>query len=111
MSAKEKDHLWGKGRSGNPAGRPKGTGRPMSKLRRTQRKLHEMEDKALENIQKSVEGVDVDKEVLASSKWVIGAIVTVTKAATADEESRKPSEDSDETPSGPNVVPFTTSMN
>lgn len=111
MSENNLEHLWEKGRSGNPKGRPKGTGgKPVSRLRRTLRKLQELEDKSLENIKKSVDGDNIEKEVLASSKWVIGALVTVSKAATAEEQSRVPSEDIPE-PSENNVVKFSTTMN
>ena len=77
---------WQKGQSSpNPAGRPRKTGKPVSKLRSTAAKLRELEPQALENIQKSVEGQQVDKEVLASSKWVVTTMVSVMKSA-LDEE-------------------------
>jgi len=82
---KERSTEWKPGQSGNPNGRPRGTGRPVSQLRATLRSLREMEQKALDNIRSSVAGDDVDKEVLATSKWVVSNIVTVNRAAVADE--------------------------
>lgn len=77
---------WRKGESSpNPAGRPKGTGKPVSKLRRTLNKLYALEDKSLENIQKSVEGQEVDKESLSTSRWVVNTIVNVNRAALSEE--------------------------
>lgn len=77
---------WKKGSpSPNPSGRPKGTGKPVSKLRSTIAKLRELETKSLENIRRSVEGEDMDKEVLASSKWVISTTIATVKAALSEE--------------------------
>lgn len=100
---------WEVGQSGNPNGRPKGTGRPVSKLRKTQRKLQELEEKALENIKKSVEGGIIDKEILSSSKWVITAILSISKAALAEEQSRK-EEKNTETPEEDGSSSFSTSI-
>lgn len=80
-------HGFKPGQSGNPSGRPRGTGRPVSRLRSTLRSLTDMEEKALEIIRSSVSGkADIDKESLATAKWVIGTIVTVNRAAVADEQ-------------------------
>jgi hypothetical protein len=57
-----------------------------SKLRKTEEALRKLEPKSLENIELSVNGEDVDKEALASSKWVITNIMAVGKAAAAEEE-------------------------
>ena len=56
-----------------------------SKLRKTLDKLYALEGKAMENIKASVDGVDVDKEMLSTSKWVVTNLMTVTKAAAQDE--------------------------
>lgn len=80
-----RETTWKPGESGNKGGRPKGTGKPISKLRSTIAKLRELEGKSLENIRRSVEGEDVDKEVLASSKWVISTTVSTVKAALSEE--------------------------
>lgn len=58
-----------------------------SKLRKTEEALRALEPKSLENIEKSVNGDEIDKESLATSKWVIQNIVVIGKAATADEEA------------------------
>ena len=56
-----------------------------SKLRKTLDKLYALEGKAMENIKASVDGREVDKEMLSTSKWVVTNIMTVTKAAAQDE--------------------------
>lgn len=56
-----------------------------SKLRKTLEKLYALEGKAMENIKASVDGSEVDKEMLATSKWVVTNIMTVTRAAAQDE--------------------------
>lgn len=96
MSNKEKfmrETTWKKGcESPNPYGRkgnpdkPKGVkGKPISKLRATISKLRELEPKALENIRMSIEGEDVDKESLATSKWLVSTVVSTVKAALSEE--------------------------
>lgn len=77
---------WERGESPNPNGRPKGVrGKPVSKLRSTLRKLQEMEADALNNIKESISRKAVDKEAIATSKWLISTIVSVNRAASADE--------------------------
>ena len=39
----------------------------------------------MENIENSVNGKEVDKEVLSSSKWVVQQVVSVQKACVAEE--------------------------
>jgi len=78
--------MWEKGApSPNPNGRPRKSGKPVSSLRKTLSKLKALETKSLENIEKSVNGQEVDKECLASSKWVITTAVSVQKACVAEE--------------------------
>lgn len=77
MSGKEK-----KNKGGRPAG---GFNRRSSKLRATERKLLAMGEDAVKAIQDSLEGRDVDSEVLSTAKWVINTTVTVTRAALAEE--------------------------
>lgn len=78
---------WKKGgKSPNPAGRTPGRGRPVSRLRTTLARLREMEDQALVNIKNSIDGTEVDSKSLDTSKWVISNIVTVNRAAVADEQ-------------------------
>ncbi|MNI46227.1 hypothetical protein D3C76_1558870 [compost metagenome] len=40
---------------------------------------------ALDNIRRSVKGEDIDKEVVATSKWVVTTTVAVSKAAMSEE--------------------------
>ena len=62
-------------------GRPLGAkGIKKSKLRKVETKLLLLKDKALENIEKSVNGEEVDKEVLASSKWTIQTLISVSRS-------------------------------
>lgn len=79
------------GASLNPAGRPKQTPEQKaaklkeSKLRKTEKTLLDLNKTALENIRKSVEGEDIDKEVVNTSKWVVTTTVAVSKAAMVEE--------------------------
>lgn len=94
MTAK-KSSTWKKGSSGNPNGRPVGTAKPISNLRKTINELRKLEPKAIENISAVVNGVtstredgeemEVDKLQLETSKWVIATISSMSRAATADE--------------------------
>lgn len=68
------------------AGRPPGPGRKNSQLKPVLNQLKRMSPEALANIQKSVAGKDVDKDVLASSKWVVNTLTTVHKAVISEEE-------------------------
>lgn len=87
---------------GQSAGRPKGSPNKVtnSALRKTLKKLRAIEDKALENIEKSVKGETISAEVLATSKWVVTSIVTVQKACVAEEQFKESlnDEDEDQTP-------------
>lgn len=56
-----------------------------SKLRKTLEKLHELEPHALSLIERSVKEQDVDKDSLATGKWIVTNLVTLTKAAVQDE--------------------------
>lgn len=87
MTSKYKnENSWEAGQTGNPLGRPKGRrNKPISKLRTTLNKLRELEQQALDNIADSVGKKNIDKEVIATSKWVITTIVAVNKAANAEE--------------------------
>lgn len=80
------------------AGRPKGSTQKVksSKLRKTLNKLREIEDKALQNIKDSVEGKEVDREVLATSKYVVSTIVVLNKAAVAEEQFKESLNDEEE---------------
>lgn len=58
-----------------------------SKLRQLADKLREREDLALELIDKSLKNEQVNADSVASAKWVIQSLVSVEKAANADEIS------------------------
>ena len=58
-----------------------------SKLRILEEQLLEMKDKALENIKKQIDGVPIDTEQASASKWLVNSLVTVSKAANAEEIS------------------------
>lgn len=98
MTKKNNPHLWKEGSSGNPNGRPKAKGKPVSSLRKTISKLRELEEQALENIASVVKGTKVkveggeetvvDKSMLETSKWVISTLSSMSSAATKDEELR-----------------------
>ena len=108
---------WKTGADANPNGRPKGTGKPISHLRRTLTKLRAMEEQALKNIEDSIKKKDIDKEALATSKWLITTMVTLNRAATADEQLtfnmrvyREEKEESKAEGTTGNVVRFRTKM-
>lgn len=129
MTAK-KTVTWKKGTSGNPSGRPVGTSKPISNLRKTINELRKLEPKAIENISAVVNGVmstredgeamEVDKLQLETSKWVIATISSMSRAATADEalkhdirsEQRAKEDYEEEKREGStgNVVKFSTKM-
>lgn len=78
-----------KGSSGNVDGRPPtkaGRGKPISGLRRTLTRLKRLEPKSLENIEKSINDEPIDKETLATSKWLINSLGTIHKAAVSEEK-------------------------
>lgn len=58
-----------------------------SKLRILEEQLLEMKDKALANIKKQIDGVAIDTEQASASKWLVNSLVTVSKAANAEEIS------------------------
>lgn len=86
---REEDGQWKKGSSPNPAGRPRGTGRSVSRLRRVISQLEEMTPDALDNIARSVRREEVEKSVLDTSKWVVTTIPSLSRAATQEESLRE----------------------
>lgn|SRR5690606_23684906 len=82
----KESRIWKPGQSGNPNGRPKGTGRPFSKLRSLVNKLQAMEETALKNIEAALNHEEIEKQALETSKWVISMIPTVNRAATQEEQ-------------------------
>lgn len=79
----------------NKGGRPPGSTRKSSQLKSVLMQLKRMSPKALENIDESVKGIVVDKDVLASSKWVVNTLTTVHKAVVAEEEQLNMPKDND----------------
>ncbi len=77
-----------------------------SKLRELADKLRTREDIALALIDKSLNNETVNSESVASAKWVIQSLVSVEKAASADEitnfkaraEGKRDEESEDQTP-------------
>lgn len=59
-----------------------------SELRKLIAKLSKMEDKAVENIENSIEGKEIPKEQLSSSRWLIERISSLTTAAVNEEQRR-----------------------
>ena len=57
-----------------------------SPLRRTLAKLQSLEPYALALIEKSVKEQEVDRESLATSKWVVSNLMTLTKSAIQEED-------------------------
>lgn len=83
MTAKVEKEDTQKSLGGRPPGRKN---KIRSPLRKTQREIEKFEAKALDNIRRSVEGEQVDKEVLSTSKWVVNTKITISRAATAEEQ-------------------------
>lgn len=84
---KEKDNKWKPGVSGNSKGRPRGTGRPVSRLRGTLNKLKGIEPEAIEIIESVVKGemANLTKDQIDMAKWIIGQINSLTRGAIAEE--------------------------
>lgn len=79
---------WKKGQpSPNPAGRRKGTGKPISRLRSTLNKLKEREQLAVEIIDEVLEGrhENLTKEQIEMAKWVLSKIESYTRSAIHEE--------------------------
>ncbi len=81
-----------------------------SELRKLLKKLSELEDPALKIIEKSIQGEDIPKDQLSSSKWVVERIVSTTTAAVGEEQRKnaikKSLEDnSEDTPEEDNSTP------
>lgn len=78
---------WKKGQTGNPNGRPRGTGKPISRLRSTLNKLKEREQLAVEIIDEVLEGrhENLTKEQIEMAKWVLSKIESYTRSAIHEE--------------------------
>lgn len=82
------------GKSGNPAGRPKGSGKAKSRMRTTLTKLYSIESDAIELIRQSMTGKDKDgiavtkaptKEKVDMAKFVIKAIESLNNTCLREE--------------------------
>jgi len=81
-----------------------------SELRKLLKKLSELEDPALKIIEKSIQGEDIPKDQLSSSKWVVERIVSTTTAAVGEEQRKNAikkslEENSEDTPEEDNSTP------
>lgn len=83
------------GQTGNAGGRPKGTGKPVSRLRQLEKQLKTLTDTSLKLIAQELDfGVGkpdvkpVDKEALSTAKWTVTTYTAVRKAAEAEEQSK-----------------------
>ena len=56
-----------------------------SPLRLTQKELQRLEPTAFANIERSIKGEEVASDVVSTSRWVINTLLSVGKAATAEE--------------------------
>ena len=91
MPSKRRENNWRPGHCPNQNGRPvetpeqKEAKKKLSKLRGTEKKLLSLNPKALRVISASLDGEDVDKEQVATAKWVVSTTIAVSKAAMAEE--------------------------
>lgn len=126
MSEENQDGAkWKPGQTGNPNGRPKGKGKPISRLRSTLNKLKELEEDSIRNIGYAIRGVPeseheedqvrLDKVQVETSKWLITTLVAVTRAVVAEESSKSEAKsqdaDADADKSEDNVVRFALHQN
>lgn len=89
MTFDKKQHLKNvgmkKGETRNPAGSRQKVRIIKSPLRKTSDSLREVENDAIIAIKKAVKGEEVKKEQLETSKWLLGMIQTLDKAASTEE--------------------------
>lgn len=89
----ERDTRFQKGKSGNPAGRPKGSGKAKSRMRTTLTKLYSIESEAIELIRQSMTGKDKDgnpvkdpsKDKVDMAKFVVKAIESLNNTCLREE--------------------------
>lgn len=75
-------------KGGRPAGRKDSMPRSRTKegsIRKTLISLQEMESLAIENIRSSLQQEEIDKEVVQTSKWLLTTIVSMNRAAIAED--------------------------
>ncbi len=90
MESTNSKSKWKKGSpSPNPNGRPKGTGKKVSRLRRILAQFEEMcKDDAPAIIKQSLDGKVVPDEQLKTAKWVVTTYTAIHKACVAEEETK-----------------------
>lgn len=74
--------------SPNPRGRPRGTGSPISPLRRTFNTSQKNETLAQEIVTKVLNGTAVKKDQQDMAKWLLSFLVSTNRAASQDEAQR-----------------------
>lgn len=75
-------------KGGRPHGKKDTLPRIRSKegnIRKTLKSLQGMEELAIENIKSSLEKDDIDREVVATSKWLLTTLVSMSRAAIAED--------------------------
>lgn len=75
-------------KGGRPVGRKDSMPRSRTKegsIRKTLISLQEMESLAIENIRSSLQQEEIDKEVVQTSKWLLTTIVSMNRAAIAED--------------------------
>lgn len=72
-----------KGQPGRPKG---GINRKSSKLRKTERSFHEMNEEAVKIVKASLDGKEVDEKKLTTAKWVITTTISLSKNAISEEQ-------------------------
>lgn len=93
------EHLIKEGEVRNPNGRPVGSGRKISKMKRIANRLEEMaRTQALGIIQKSLNGEALDKEQLATAKWTVTAAQAAHKMVLQEEDIIKAKDNDGENP-------------
>lgn len=87
------DGRWEAGQSGNPGGRPKGKGKPRSKMRTTLSKLYTIQADAIELIRQQMTGKDSDgkpveapaKDKVDMAKFVVKTIESLNNTCLREE--------------------------
>lgn len=92
-AAERRDTRFQPGQSGNPAGRPKGTGKAKSRMRTTLKELYSMQEASLDIIRLSITGRDKEgnklpkpsKEDVDLAKYVIKTIESYNNSCLREE--------------------------
>lgn len=82
------DTRWESGKSANPNGRPKGTGKPKSRMRSTLTKLYAIQGDAidvLEQVIKKGDKAQLTKEQIEAAKFVVKSIESLNNTCLREE--------------------------